>query len=108
MDIAIPPVKVDTLGTPDPQLVDAHSFGISVQAALGPKVLSGRGLTGRVLVAFSVGTDGALLAARIAQSSGERRLDTEALAIVGRATFPTPPNNFSTSQRTYISAFTFT
>src|SRR5262245_31398341 len=85
----------------------AHSFGLSVQAAVGPKVLDGRGLQGRVLVVYSLGGDGALLGARVSKSSGHSELDSQALKIVQAANFPTPPSNLSALHRRYASAFTF-
>lgn len=108
MDYAVAPIVAEGLNAPDKQLIELHNYGLSVQTAIGPKVLDGAGLAGRVLVAFSVGTNGALLGARVAQSSGHQQLDSQALQIVGRAAFPTPPVHFTASQRTYLSAFTFT
>jgi TonB family protein len=108
MEYSVAPLAAEGLNTSDSQLVELHNYGLSVQTAIGPKVLDGGGFAGRVLVAFSLGTNGALLGARVAQSSGHQRLDSQALQIVGRAAFPTPPTHFSASQRTYLSAFTFT
>lgn len=85
----------------------AHSFGLSVQAAVGPKILDGRGLQGRVLVVFSLSGDGTLLGARVSKSSGHNELDSQALKIVQAASFPTPPSNLSALSRRYASAFTF-
>jgi TonB family protein len=107
MEYAVAPVSGEGSNTPESQLVAMHNYGLSVQTALGPKVLDGGGLTGRVLVAFSLGSNGTLLAARIAQSSGFQRLDSQAMQIIGRAAFPSPPSNIGAAQRTYISAFTF-
>ncbi|MEJ2228983.1 MAG: TonB family protein [Alphaproteobacteria bacterium] len=86
---------------------DVHSFTMSVQTAVGPKHLDGRGLQGRVVVAYSISADGTLSVARVAQSSGEQRLDSEALQIVRGAAFPTPPNGMSVAHRNFVSAFTF-
>jgi TonB family protein len=86
----------------------SHNFALSVQRAIGPKQLSGYGQEGSVLVAFSVGLDGALTALRIARSSGVERLDSAALQIVGRAAFPVPPTGLSVINRTYVSSFAFT
>jgi TonB family protein len=109
MDIAPTSVKAEGLGSStDCQATNLHNFGLSVQAAIGPKVLDGRGLQGRVLIAFSIGSDGSLVGSRIAQSSGHSELDSEALRIVGRAALPTPPSNLAQGQRSYVSAFTFT
>jgi TonB family protein len=110
MDHAIAPVKAEKLTATqaDHVLSEAHSFGLSVQQALGPKTLDGRGLEGRVLVAFSLGSNGALTNARVAQSSGHHELDNEALKIVGRAAFPSPPVKLCVTHRTFVSAFTFT
>jgi TonB family protein len=93
--------------TTDSTLPDAHGFGLSVQSAIGPKQLDGRGLQGRVLVAFSLGVDGALKAVRITQSSGHHELDSQVLKLVGAATFPTPPATLTSTQRNFLSAFTF-
>jgi TonB family protein len=84
-----------------------HNFSLSVQRALGPKELSGYGQEGSVLVAFSLGSDGALTALRVARSSGFERLDNAALQIVGRAAFPVPPVGMTVVHRTYVSAFAF-
>jgi TonB family protein len=84
-----------------------HNFALSVQRSLGPKQLSGYGQEGSVLVAFSLGSDGALTALRVARSSGYDRLDSAALQIVGRAVFPVPPAGMSVIHRTYVSAFAF-
>lgn len=87
---------------------EAQSFGLSVQAAIGPKILDGKGLQGRVLLSFSLGPDGALLVARVTQSSGHHELDNQALKILGNAFFPAPPASLSPLHRTFLSAFTFT
>jgi hypothetical protein len=34
-------------------------------------------------------------------------LDSQVLELVGRAAFPTPPSNLTSSHRTFLSAFTF-
>ncbi len=109
MESAVTPIKTDGVGScSDSQTTNLHNFGLSVQAAIGPKVIDGRGLQGRVLIAFSIGADGSLMASRIAQSSGHFELDSQALKIVGKASFPTPPTTVSHAQRSYVSAFTFT
>jgi len=94
-------------GTANAHLQDVQSYTLNVQTALGPKHLDGRGLKGRVLVAFSVSATGALTNARIAQSSGEHSLDVQALQIVGRTVFPAPPAGMTGMHRSYVSAFTF-
>ena len=86
---------------------DIQTYALRVQAALGPKHLDGHGLKGRVMVAYSISDDGTLQGAHVAQSSGEHRLDTEALQIVGKATFPSPPTGMSVVHRSYVSVFTF-
>ena len=108
MDYAVNSVKDGSSTACDQAHADWHNFGMSIQAALGPKVLDGRGYQGRVLLSFSLGTDGSLASVRITKSSGHYELDSQALRIVGRASFPTPPTNISVSHRTYVSAFTFT
>lgn len=109
MDYTIAPVKAESLqAKTEYVLSEAHNFGLTVQRALGPKNLDGRGLEGRVLLVFSLAADGALMNARIAQSSGHRQLDSQVLEIVGRAAFPTPPVDLSVVHRTFVSAFTFT
>jgi TonB family protein len=100
-------VTNDNMSTSEVQLANLQSYGLSVQAAIGPKLLDGGGLQGRVLVAFSLGTDGSLVGVRIAQSSGHQRLDSQAVQLIGRASFPLPPGQMSAAQRTYLSAFTF-
>jgi protein TonB len=84
-----------------------HGYALSVQAAIGPKQLSGGGAQGRVLVAFSLSGNGALAAVRIAQSSGDARLDRQAMEIVSRASFPTPPTGMYMASKIFLSAFTF-
>ena len=86
---------------------EAHHFGVSVQAAIGPKTLDGNGLQGRVLVAFSLAMDGSLQEVRITQSSGHRELDSQVLELVGNAAFPAPPSNLASPHRTFLSAFNF-
>jgi TonB family protein len=86
---------------------DFHSFTMQVQTAVGPKHLDGRGLQGRVVVTYSISEDGTLAGARVAQSSGEQRLDIEALQIVRGAAFPSPPSGMSIAHRNFVSAFTF-
>lgn len=108
MDYAVNSLKEGLSTTVEPGLPDVQAFGMTVQAALGPKVLDGRGLQGRVLLVFSLGTDGSLVGVRVSQSSGHHELDRQALKIVGGASFPAPPSNLTTSHRTYVSAFTFT
>jgi TonB family protein len=107
MEYPLGTVKSDSLSNSEQQLANIQSYGLSVQAAMGPKVLDGGGLQGRVLVSFSLAVDGSLLGIRVAQSSGHQRLDSQAVQIVGRTAFPLPPSHFSASQRTYLSAFTF-
>lgn len=87
--------------------MDIQTYALRVQTALGPKHLSGGGLQGRVTVAFSISDDGSLLGARVAQSSGEQRLDSQALQIVGRAVLPVPPVGMNVMHRSYVSVFTF-
>lgn len=84
-----------------------HNFLLRVQAAIGPKVLPGNGLSGRVMVAFSISNDGALTGIRLAQSSGHSELDQQAVQIVSKTAFPVPPTGMSLISRTYVSAFTF-
>lgn len=104
---AIPPVGRAGEGSTNAFQANSHNFMLRVQGAIGPKTLTGYGTEGRVLVAFSIGNDGALTTAHIARSSGVNDLDRAALQIVGRAVFPVPPPGMSVIQRTYVSAFTF-
>jgi TonB family protein len=109
MEISVNAINSDGLtaaSTSEPVPL-AHSFGLSVQAAVGPKVLDGRGLQGRVLVVYSLSSDGTLLGARVSKSSGHDELDSQALKIVNAANFPTPPSSLSAVSRRYASAFTF-
>jgi TonB family protein len=104
MDIAPTSVKAEELGSStDCQVTNPHNFGLSVQAAIGPKVLDGRGLQGRVLIAFSIGSDGSLVGSRIAQSSGHSELDSEALRIAAerrcRRRRPTLPRGSGLTSR---------
>lgn len=87
--------------------LDIQAYALRVQSALGPKHLNGNGLQGRVTVAFSVSSDGALTGARVAQSSGQQGLDSQALEIVGRAVLPAPPAGMNVMHRSYVSVFTF-
>jgi TonB family protein len=102
-----PLASVSETGRAAGRLQDVQSYTLTVQTALGPKVLDGHGLKGRVLVAFTISPNGALTNARIAQSSGEHSLDVQALQIVGRAAFPAPPAGMNAMHRNYVSAFTF-
>ncbi len=104
---AIPPIG-DTANSASKAFQTAsHSFTLRVQGAVGSKSLSGYGLEGRVLVAFSLGSDGTLATLRVAKSSGYDRLDRVALQIVGATAFPSPPAGVNVAHRTYVSAFTF-
>ncbi len=109
MEIETVPLEAvaDSVRASKSRVQDVQSYTLSVQSALGPKVLDGRGLKGRVLVAFSVSANGALTNARIARSSGEQSLDMQALQIVGRAALPAPPPGIGATYRSYVSAFTF-
>lgn len=108
MDIlSVPPIAESADPAKNERSAASHGFMLRVQAAIGPKQLDGRGLKGRVIVAFSLSGDGALEAVRITQSSGNDRLDRQALAIVSSATFPSPPPGLGVIHRTYVSAFTF-
>jgi TonB family protein len=86
---------------------DARGYALRVQSAVGPKHLNGNGLQGRVMVAFSLSADGSLMGVRVTQSSGEQTLDSRALQIVGKASFPTPPTGLKVAGRSYVSVFTF-
>jgi TonB family protein len=107
MEYSVGSVKAESLSASDSLLANVQSYALSVQAAIGPKLLDGGGLEGRVLIAFSLAVDGSVLGVRLAQSSGHHRLDSQAIQIVGRAAFPSPPCPMTGAQRTYLSAFTF-
>lgn len=100
-------IALEGSGTATARQGNVYDFSARVQAAVGPKILDGRGLQGHVTVAYSIGDDGSLQGARVAASSGEHRLDLEALMIVRRASFPAPPSGMSVTHRTFVSAFTF-
>jgi TonB family protein len=85
----------------------SHGFALRVQAAIGPKVLDGHGVSGTVMVSFSLSREGQLAQARITQSSGNAPLDARALAIVSAAAFPAPPRELSTGRMNYVSMFRF-
>ncbi len=84
--------------------VAAHRYVVSVQGALGPKVLDGNGLTGQVAVAFSLTADGNLAGVRVVRSSGHGELDSKALALVSGGRFPTSPEG---GAHNHVSVFTF-
>jgi len=108
MDIkSIPPIGDDNGSNARAFQALGQTYAHSVQRALGPKELSGYGVEGRVLVAFSLGSDGNLTALRVARSSGHERLDRAALHIVGAAVFPAPPSGMSLTNKTYVSSFSF-
>ena len=104
---AVPPAGDVSDGRMSAVRSNNHNFMLRIQAAIGPKHLDGQGLTGRVLVAFSISEAGQLMGVRVAQSSGFNRLDTMAMQVVGKASFPVPPAGLGVVHRTYISAFSF-
>lgn len=85
----------------------SHGFALRVQAAIGPKVLDGHGVTGTVLVSFSLSREGGLAGARVTQSSGHAQLDARALELVSAAAFPTPPRELAAARTNYVSMFRF-
>lgn len=84
--------------------VSSHRHAISVQTAVGPKIVDGRGQEGRVAVAFSLNASGTLLGAHVVRSSGNADLDAKAVSLVGAAKFPVNPEG---STQTHVSIFTF-
>jgi TonB family protein len=107
MDNLYGSLKAEALSHGDSQIAAIQAYGMSIQAAMGPKILDGGGLEGRVVVAFTLGMTGSVLVVHVTQSSGHQRLDAQAIQIVGRASFPPPPSQCSAGQRSYLSAFTF-
>lgn len=103
----IPPIGDATYAPSNTAQASSHNFSLRVQGAIGPKSLSGYGMEGRVLVAFSLGNDGSLTALRIARSSGYDQLDRAAIQIVSKTAFPMPPSGLSVVRRNFVSAFSF-
>jgi TonB family protein len=103
----IPPIGDAAHAQSNTAQATGHNFSLRVQGAIGPKSLSGYGIEGRVLVAFSIGNDGSLTALRIARSSGYDQLDQAAIQIVSKTAFPVPPSGLSAVRRNFVSAFSF-
>ena len=66
-----------------------------------PRVSSGVGARGSVVINFALGLDGSLLRAQVLTSSGNPTLDEAALAAVRRAKFPPPPAGSQLAQLIY-------
>ena len=79
-------------------------YGRLVQQAITrtpPRLPAGVSARGNVVINFSLGLDGSLLVARVAEPSGNTALDEAALAAVKRARFPPPPAGSDLAQLTY-------
>ena len=84
--------------------VSSHRYSLSVQTAVGPKIVDGYGKEGRVAVAFSLNASGSLLGAHVVRSSGNAELDAKAVSLIGAAHFPVNPEG---GTQTHVSIFTF-
>jgi protein TonB len=63
--------------------------------------------SGRVTIEFTIGRDGAPTGARVIASSGDRRMDSAAIAAVRGARFPRPPPGLDGRDLIYTMPFTF-
>ena len=77
--------------------VNPSRWNNAVQRAIARRARGARGTRGSVSIAFMVDSSGAISAARVAQSSGNSRLDSTALNIVRSARVPAPPPGLSGS-----------
>ena len=84
------------------------NYGAVVRTRIARNKPSGADGGGRVMVAFTLSPSGALVSARIVQSSGKPSLDRIALAAVRQSSpFPPPPQGVSASQLSFSIPFTF-
>ncbi len=84
-----------------------QAFGREVARLLQgspPKPVKGRG---RVAVVFVIGRRGGLDAVRVADSSGNARLEEAALGAVRRVRFPQPPEGATVDQRSFRQDYRF-
>jgi protein TonB len=66
-----------------------------------------RGASGRVMIEFTIARDGAPTDVRVFNSSGDRRMDSAAIAAVRKARFPRPPPGLDGRDLIYRMPFTF-
>jgi TonB family protein len=78
-----------------------------VALALTKSKPRGAGVVGTARIKFVIGPDGALATAEIVKSSGNKRLDDDAMAALRRTSFPVPPPNMTILQLTYEVPYHF-
>lgn len=103
------PATAGRIPLPDPgadQLLKLH--GRAVWARIAEHKPDGLRLPGQAILSFTVGPDGALMAAVIARSSGNADIDRLALLTLDRASpFPQPPAALQTAPSTFVITFQF-
>lgn len=86
---------------------ELRQYALAVRLAIGKARPRHTGARGKVVVVFTVGEDGRVQSPSIARSSGDARLDAEALAAIARASLPPPPAGATAQQRTFLIPFDF-
>jgi protein TonB len=104
--------ETSTQQPPQPARAKANRGSVAAYARvvateLGRTKPKGTGAAGITRVAFTIGADGRIEEARIIQTSGVERLDGLALSAVRSARFPSPPEDFSHSERTFEVPYRF-
>ncbi len=88
-----------------PGVVRAYARRISI--ALDKGKPRSRGMRGKVVVQFTVDTDGKPLPPKVLASSGNPRLDDLVVGAISRIGFPSPPPEMSLRQRTFNVPFEY-
>lgn len=104
------PVSVggNSVGQASASRGDMDRYAREVALFIGRNRPKGTGAKGRVTVDFSLSAaDGSVQTLKIGTSSGNARLDSVALSVIGKATYPTPPAGMTASQLTFRVPFTF-
>jgi TonB family protein len=86
---------------------EVAAYAMSVRKALSNTRPKHTGRKGRVGIAFSIATDGALRYVKVAKSSGSDRLDQAAINSVRAAKLPTPPSGMTEAQLSYSISVDF-
>ena len=86
---------------------EIEKYGREVSLALAKSVPKGKGLKGKVTLAFLLGSDGKIAHLEVVSPSGDASLDDAAQNALRKAVFPLPPQGMTEKQRTYVIPFRF-
>jgi protein TonB len=86
---------------------EIEKYGREVSLALAKSVPKGKGLKGKVTLAFLLGADGKIARLEVVSPSGNASLDDAAQNALRKAVFPLPPQGMTEKQRTYVIPFRF-